>query len=90
SLLLSSQLRWQSSQLQTRNPCPGACGDMARCSVLNHSPVCSCPEGYTGDPSTQCTPAMPSIPEPRPTNPCLPNPCGPNAQCRERNGAGAC
>lgn len=73
-----------------KNPCPGACGDMARCSVLNHSPVCSCPEGYTGDPSTQCTPAMPSIPEPRPTNPCLPNPCGPNAQCRERNGAGAC
>lgn len=23
-------------------------------------------------------------------NPCSPNPCGPNAQCRERNGAGAC
>lgn len=25
-----------------------------------------------------------------PTNPCQPTPCGPNAQCRERNGAAAC
>lgn len=24
------------------------------------------------------------------SHPCSPNPCGPNAQCRERNGAGAC
>jgi hypothetical protein len=25
-----------------------------------------------------------------PTSPCVPSPCGPNAQCREHNGAGAC
>lgn len=25
-----------------------------------------------------------------PANPCVPSPCGPNAECRERNGAGAC
>lgn len=73
-----------------KNPCPGACGDMARCSILNHSPVCSCTEGYDGDPSIRCTPAALPSPSPTPSNPCLPNPCGPNGQCRERNGAGAC
>lgn len=26
----------------------------------------------------------------QPPNPCHPSPCGPNAVCRERNGAGAC
>lgn len=25
-----------------------------------------------------------------PATPCTPSPCGPNAECRERNGAGAC
>lgn len=27
---------------------------------------------------------------PRPPTPCSPSPCGPNAECREKNGAGAC
>lgn len=31
--------------------------------------------------------AIPREPEARP---CTPSPCGPNAECRERNGAGAC
>lgn len=26
----------------------------------------------------------------RPSTPCQPSPCGPNAECRERNGAAAC
>jgi hypothetical protein len=30
-----------------------------------------------------------TVPTP-PANPCLPSPCGPNAECRERNGAGSC
>lgn len=30
-----------------------------------------------------------AIPEERLT-PCVPSPCGPNAECRERNGAGSC
>ena len=72
-----------------KNPCPGSCGELARCSVLNHSPVCSCSEGYTGDPSRGCIQHEAREPIP-PPNPCSPNPCGPNAQCRERNGAGAC
>lgn len=34
-----------------------------------------------------------SAPPPKPidpTNPCQPNPCGPNAICQERNNAGSC
>jgi hypothetical protein len=26
----------------------------ARCEVINHSPICSCEQGYTGDPFTRC------------------------------------
>lgn len=31
------------------DPCPGTCGVQAICTVSNHVPICSCPEGYTGD-----------------------------------------
>lgn len=37
-----------------RDPCPGSCGVSAICNVLNHTPVCSCHEGFTGDPFTMC------------------------------------
>lgn len=37
-----------------RDPCPGSCGAGAQCSVINHTPTCSCPAGYTGDPFTNC------------------------------------
>jgi len=37
-----------------RDPCPGSCGLLARCSVINHTPSCVCPEGYTGDPFVSC------------------------------------
>lgn len=36
------------------DPCPGTCGHHATCRVLNHSPVCSCPPQYTGDPFFGC------------------------------------
>lgn len=36
---------------------------------------------------TNCSAAIPREPD---TRPCSPSPCGPNAECRERNGAGAC
>lgn len=36
------------------NPCPGSCGINAVCEVTNHIPVCSCLEGYTGDPFSNC------------------------------------
>jgi hypothetical protein len=37
-----------------RDPCPGTCGINARCQVVNHNPICSCNNGYTGDPFIRC------------------------------------
>lgn len=39
-----------------RDPCPGSCGLFAQCTVINHTPVCSCLDGYTGDAFTNCVP----------------------------------
>lgn len=39
-----------------RDPCPGTCGSNARCQVINHSPICSCLNGFTGDAFTRCIP----------------------------------
>lgn len=38
------------------DPCPGTCGFLASCKVINHNPVCSCPPSYTGDPFFACSP----------------------------------
>merc|ERR1712032_700445 len=37
-----------------RDPCIGTCGQLAECQVRDHRPICSCPQGYTGDPLTAC------------------------------------
>lgn len=37
------------------DPCPGTCGLNTRCNVINHSPICTCQNEYTGDPFTKCT-----------------------------------
>lgn len=37
-----------------QDPCPGVCGVHSKCVVHNHSPICSCADGYTGDPFTLC------------------------------------
>lgn len=42
------------------DPCPGSCGISAHCSVINHTPTCTCLEGYTGDPFVQCVPKPPT------------------------------
>jgi hypothetical protein len=36
------------------DPCPGSCGSNAACTVINHTPMCSCNNGFTGDPFTYC------------------------------------
>lgn len=36
------------------DPCPGTCGVEANCRVINHNPLCSCPQGTTGDPFSRC------------------------------------
>ena len=36
------------------DPCPNTCGLRAECSAKNHSPICTCPPGFTGDPFSEC------------------------------------
>lgn len=38
------------------NPCAirDPCAPSANCKVVNHNPVCTCPDGYIGDPRTDC------------------------------------
>jgi hypothetical protein len=38
-----------------KNPCPASCGVNADCSVSQHSPICSCIVGYTGNPFVECS-----------------------------------
>lgn len=40
--------------MKCRDPCPGSCGQNAECTVFNHSPACTCSQGFTGDPFTRC------------------------------------
>ena len=42
-------------QQRCKDPCPGSCGIMAECSVINHVPICSCLPDYTGDPFIECS-----------------------------------
>lgn len=35
--------------------CDFTCGIGAVCHANNHSPICACPSGFTGDPFTQCS-----------------------------------
>lgn len=44
------------SNQKCRDPCPGTCGINAKCSVINHNPICSCPPRYSGDPFVRCQP----------------------------------
>lgn len=37
-----------------QDPCPGVCAQNAYCRVVNHSPLCTCNDGFTGDPFRQC------------------------------------
>lgn len=39
-----------------QDPCLGSCGISASCNVLNHIPICTCIEGYVGDPFSICRP----------------------------------
>lgn len=37
-----------------RDPCPGVCGMNAKCTVINHNPMCTCIPHYSGDPFIRC------------------------------------
>lgn len=36
------------------DPCIGSCGNNAKCMVVNHNALCSCPQNYVGDPFVHC------------------------------------
>lgn len=36
------------------DPCVGSCGLNAVCSVINHVAICTCIQGYNGDPFASC------------------------------------
>jgi hypothetical protein len=70
------------SNQKCKDPCPGTCGIGAKCQVINHNPICSCPARYTGDPFSRCH-LIPEVTQMSPpSDPCQPSPCGPNSQCR--------
>lgn len=70
------------------DPCIGNCGTNAKCNVVNHTPFCSCLQGYEGDAFIGCSQIIKPILMPK--SPCVPSPCGENAQCQEHNGAARC
>ena len=41
---------------QCINPCAfkNPCAPTANCRVVRHSPICTCPDGYVGSPTTSC------------------------------------
>lgn len=96
--VVSSECPWNKACANQKcvDPCPGVCGQNANCRVQNHSPICSCAPGYTGDPFSRCYPNPPPPPEPvhddpkPPRDPCNPSPCGANSQCRNINGGPSC
>lgn len=71
-------------------PCIGVCGLNAKCIIRNHSPLCSCPPKYTGNPFVRCEPSIERPVQQEPVNPCVPSPCGPNSECRVSGDQPAC
>ncbi|KAJ8890118.1 hypothetical protein PR048_009625 [Dryococelus australis] len=67
---------------QCKNPCSAGslCGLRAKCLVREHTATCVCPPGHFGDAFVQCVPRP--VPSPsNVSNPCVPSPCKPGAQC---------
>lgn len=54
--LVSSECQLDRSCInqKCKNPCENVCGLNARCTVINHNPICSCEFGFTGDPFVRC------------------------------------
>lgn len=71
------------------NPCLNACGQNAECRVVNHAPICSCRQGFGGDPFIRCL-SIPIVSDVTESNPCIPSPCGPNALCQITNKLPTC
>lgn len=73
------------SHYKCTNPCSDTiCGYRAICSIVNHAPICTCPEKMIGNPFVEC---KPFIEKP---DPCYPSPCASNGICRVFNGIATC
>lgn len=48
--------------LRCVDPCPGSCGFNTQCTVINHTPSCTCNPQYTGDPFQGCSPVQGKYP----------------------------
>lgn len=73
-----------------QDPCPGVCGVEALCTVSNHIPICSCPQGTTGDAFRQCVIVVERQEPVGHQDPCYPTPCGVNTICRNVANAAVC
>lgn len=40
--------------MKCKDPCPGSCGNDALCQVSNHVVHCTCPDGFSGNPFSNC------------------------------------
>lgn len=84
------------------NPCDtlSPCGDDAQCQSTPQGPVCSCPEGFMGDPYSKCHPAECSQDSQCPNHkqcqnqqcedPCKTHHCVANAECRVQDHKAVC
>lgn len=45
------------------NPCPGTCASTAQCNVYSHIPICTCPEGTTGNAFVECHATQRKLPK---------------------------
>lgn len=70
------------------HPCPSSCGPNSECTIVNHTPYCSCKPGFEGDAFIGCTPKP--APPPVPINPCDTLNCGNNAFCTVHDGVPRC
>ena len=61
------------------DPCRGACGIGATCTVENHQPFCLCPDNPYANPLIDCTVRPPT--QPPPTQPAVEEGCVVNSQC---------
>ena len=69
------------------DPCVGGiCGRNAICTVINHTPTCTCPERMRGNAFVACE----NEPVPTPKDPCYPSPCGLNTVCRASGDKAIC
>jgi hypothetical protein len=90
---------------QCINPCAirDPCAPSAICKVVRHEPVCTCPDGYIGNPQTSCE--LPPRPEcttdpecpehlacirEKCQDPCQTHSCGVNAECKVKRHRAFC